>query len=130
MGIAVAASLIANAFLFVPPLWGGYEGPSISVSRRWSQVGHDTEELARLCKMDLQRGRIIVDDLTQAGVFSRQMTIPVTYLALQAEQLRMSVHDAAISVKANYAILRCPYFGSLGVEPQGKVGDICCYAFN
>jgi hypothetical protein len=93
-------------------------------------VAHDTEELARLCKMDLQRGRIIVDDLTQAGVFSRQMTIPVTYLALQAAQLGMNVHDAAIGVKANYAILQCHYFDILGVEPQGKVGEICCYTFN
>jgi hypothetical protein len=131
MGIAVAASLIVNVVLFVPPLGVGYEGPSISVFRSWSQVAHDTGELARVCRMDLQRGRIIVDDLTQAGVFSRQMTIPVTYLALQAAQLGMSVHDAAISVKANYAILQCrPYFGILGVEPQGKVGQICCYTFN
>jgi hypothetical protein len=131
MGIAVAASLIFNAFLFVPRLRAGFEGPSsLSVYRNWSQVAHDTEELARQCKMDLQRGRIIVDDLTQAGVFSRPMTIPVTYLDLQASYIGMSVHDAAISVKANYAILRCAYFGSLGVEPQGKTGEICCYSFN
>ena len=130
IGIAVGMSLILNARLFVPPLWDGYEGPSLSVFRSWPQVAHDTEELARICKMDLQRGRIIVDDLTQAGVFSRQVTIPVTYLALQASLIGMSVHDAANSVKANYAILRCPYFGLLGVEPQGRAGEICCYSFN
>jgi hypothetical protein len=131
IGIAVGASLIATSCLFVPPLWDGYEGPSLSVFRSWSQVANDTEKLAGLCKMDLKRGRIVVDDLTQAGVFSRQVTIPVTYLAVQAEFIGMSVHEAAISVKANYAILRCPYFGIfLKVEPQGKVGDICCYTFS
>ncbi len=130
IGITVGASLIFNAILFVPPLRDGYEGPSLSVFRSWPQAAHDTEELARLCKMDLQRGRIIVDDLTQAGVFSRPVTIPVTYLSLQADLIGMSVHDAAISVKANYAILRCNYFDLLGVEPQGKIGEICCYTFN
>ena len=108
IGIAVGASLISNAFLFVPPLRDGYEGPSLSVFRSWSQAAHDTKEAARLCKMDLQRGRIIVDDLTQAGVFSRPVTIPVTYLQLQADLIGISVREAAISVKANYAILRCP----------------------
>jgi hypothetical protein len=130
VGTAVGASLIANAFLFIPPLWNGYEGPSLSVFRSWPQVTRDTEELARQCKMDLQRGHIIVDDLTQAGVFSRPVTIPVTYLSLQANLLGMSDHDAAISIKANYAILRCPYFNLLGIKPQGKTGEICCYAFN
>jgi hypothetical protein len=80
--------------------------------------------------MDLQRGRIIVDDLTQAGVFSRPVTIPVTYLTLQASLIGMSLHDAAVSVKANYAILQCHYFNLLGVQPQGRAGDICCYTFN
>jgi hypothetical protein len=130
IGIAVGASLISNAFLFVPPLWNGYVGPSLSVFRSWPQVPHETEELARQCKMDLQRGRIIVDDLTQAGVFSRPVSIPVTYLSLQANYIGMSLHDAAISVKANYAILRCDHFGLLGISPQGKAGDICCYTFN
>jgi hypothetical protein len=131
IGIAVGASLISNAFLFVPPELGGFETSlSWSVFRSWSEVEHDTEEVARLCKMDLQRGRIIVDDLTQAGVFSRPVTIPVMYLAAQAERIGMSVHEAAISVKANYAILRCPYFDILGVTPQGKAGEICCYTFN
>jgi hypothetical protein len=130
IGIAVGASLILNVFLFVPPLWDGYEGPSVSVFRSWPQVTRDTQELARQCKMDLQRGHIIVDDLTQAGVFSRSVTIPVTWLAVQAQYSGMSVHDAAISVKANYAILRCPYFDLLGVKPQGKTEDICCYTFN
>lgn len=130
IGIAVGASLISNAFLFVPPLWNGYVGPSLSVFRSWPQVARETEALARQCKMDLQRGRIIVDDLTQAGVFSRPVIIPVTYLSLQANLIGMSVHDAAISVKANYAILRCVHFHDLGVEPQGKAGEICCYTFN
>lgn len=130
IGIAVGGSLIFNAFLFVPPLANGYEGPSLSVLRRWSQVSRDTEEMARLCKMDLRRGHIIVDDLTQAGVYSRQMTIPVTYLHLQANLTGMSAHDAAIEMKANYAILRCPYFDVLGVKPQGRTGDVCCYTFN
>ncbi len=130
IGIAAGASLIANAFLFVPPLRNGYEGPSLSVFRSWSQAAHDTKEAARLCKMDLQRGRIIVDDLTQAGVFSKPETIPVTYLQLQADLIGISVHDAAISVKANYAILRCPEFDLLSVAPQGKIGEICCYTFN
>jgi hypothetical protein len=130
IGITVGASLISNAFLFVPPLLDGYEGPSLSVFRSWPQVTHDTEELARQCKMDLQRGHIIIDDLTQAGVFSRPLTIPVTYLVDGAQYGGMSVHDAAISVKANYAILRCPYFDLLGVAPQGRTGEICCYTFN
>jgi hypothetical protein len=131
IGIAVGASLILNAFLFVPPLWDGYTGPSLSVFRSWSQAAHDTNEAARLCKMDLQRGRIIVDDLTQAGVFSRPVTIPVTYLQLQAFYTGMSIHDAVISVKANYAILECPYFDTiLDVKPQGRAGKICCYTFN
>jgi hypothetical protein len=130
IGIAVGASLIANARLFVPPLWDGYEGPSLSVFRSWHQVAHDTQELARLCKMDLRKGRIVVDDFTQAAVFSRPVTIPVTYLSVQAEIIGVSFRDAATSVKANYAILRCPYFDSLGVEPQGKIGEICCYTFN
>jgi hypothetical protein len=130
IGITVGASLIVNALLFVPPLWDGYTGPSLSVFRSWSQAAHDTNEAARLCKMDLQRGRIVVDDLTQAGVFSKPVTIPVTYLSFQAHSLGMSVYDAAISVKANYAILECPYFDFLGVAPQGKVGKICCYTFN
>jgi hypothetical protein len=130
IGTAVGLSLILNAFLFVPPLWDGYESPwSLSIFRR-SQVAHDTEELARLCKMDLQRGRIVVDDLTQAGVSSRPVTFPVIYLLQQAILTDMSLHDAAISVKANYAILRCPYFALLGVEPEGKAGEICCYTFN
>jgi hypothetical protein len=120
IGIAAGASLILNAFLFVPPLWDGYEGPSLSVFRSWSQAAHDTNEAARLCKMDLQRGRIIVDDLTQAGVFSRPVTIPVTYLNGQAYYIGMSVHDAAISVKANYAILECPYFDLFGVCAAGQ----------
>jgi hypothetical protein len=101
----------------------------LSVFRK-SPVAHDTEQLARLCKMDLQRGRIVVDDVTQEGVFSRPVTIPLYYLAHQAHLIGMSVHDAAISVKANYAILRCPYFDILGVSPQGKTGEICCYTFN
>jgi hypothetical protein len=130
IGIAVGASLILNAFVFVPQLRDGYEGPSLSVFRSWPQVSRDTENLARLCKMDLQRGRIIVDDLTQAGVFSRPVTIPVTWLGQQAVFIGMSVHDAAISVKANYAILRCHNFDLLGIKPQGKTGEICCYAFN
>jgi hypothetical protein len=130
IGIAVGASLISNAFLFVPPLRNGYVGPSLSVFRSWPQVARETEELARQCKMDLQRGRIIVDDLTQAGVFSRPVTIPVTYLTLQASLIGMSLHDAAVSVKANYAILQCHYFNLLGVQPQGRAGDICCYTFN
>ena len=130
IGIAVGASLNANASLFVPPLWDGYEGPSLSVFRSWPQAAHDTEELARLCKMDLRRGHIVVDDLTQAAVFSTPVTIPVTYLSVQAELLGMSFRDAATSVKANYAILRCPYFDTLGVEPQGKIGEICCYTFS
>jgi hypothetical protein len=127
----VAASLISNAVLFVPPLWDGYAGPSVSVFRSWSQAAHDTNEAAQICKMDLQRGRIIVDDLTQAGVFSSPVTIPVTYLQLQANYSGMSIHDAVISVKANYAILECPYFDTiLGVKPQGRAGKICCYTFN
>jgi hypothetical protein len=130
IGIAVAASLIANAFLFVPPLWRGYEGPSLSVFRSWPQVTRDTEELARQCKMDLQRGHIIVDDLTQAGVFSRPVTIPVTWLAVEAQYIGMSVRDAAITSKANYAILRCANFDLLGVKPQGKTDEICCYTFS
>jgi hypothetical protein len=129
IGIAVAASLILNVTLFVPPLWNGYQGPSVSVFRSWPQVKRDTAELARQCKMDLQRGHIIVDDLTQAGVFSRSVTIPITWLAVQAQYAGMSVHDAAISVKANYAILSCPYFDILGVKPQGTTGEICCYTF-
>jgi hypothetical protein len=129
IGIAVGASLIANSFLFVPSLWNGYEGPSVSVFQSWSQVTRDTEELARVCKMDLQRGHIVVDDLTQAGVFSRPVTIPVTWLSVQAHYIGMSVPDAAISLKANYAILRCPNFDILGVKPQGKTGEICCYTF-
>ncbi len=130
IGITVGASLICNAVLFIPPLRGGYEGPSLSVYRSWPQVTRATEELARQCKMDLSRGHIIVDDLTQAGVFSRPVTIPITYLSLQAHLIGMSVFDAAISVKANYAILRCNYFEVLGIEPQGKTGEICCYTFN
>jgi hypothetical protein len=94
--------------------------PTLSVFRSWSQAAHDTNEAARLCKMDLQRGRIIVDDLTQAGVFSRPVTIPVTYLNGQAYYIGMSVHDAAISVKANYAILECPYFDLFGVCAAGQ----------
>jgi hypothetical protein len=65
--------------------------------------------------MDLQRGHIIVDDLTQS---------------LRANLIGMSLHDAAISVKANYAILRCPYFDPLGIKPQDKTDEICCYTFN
>ncbi|MCV7112510.1 hypothetical protein H7I55_16205, partial [Mycolicibacterium setense] len=93
------------------------------------QVSRDTAKLARVCKMDLGRGRIIVDDLTQAGVYSRPMTIPLTYLHLQANLVGMSAHDAAIEMKANYAILRCPDFDVLGVAPQGRTGDVCCYTF-
>ncbi|GJO19598.1 mmar_2319 family lipooligosaccharide biosynthesis protein [Mycobacterium marinum] len=129
VGIVVGASLIFNAFLFVRPLANGYEGPSLSVLRRWPQVSRDTAKLARVCKMDLGRGRIIVDDLTQAGVYSRPMTIPLTYLHLQANLVGMSAHDAAIEMKANYAILRCPDFDVLGVAPQGRTGDVCCYTF-
>jgi hypothetical protein len=80
--------------------------------------------------MDLQRGRIIVDDLTQAGVLSRPVIIPVTYLAQQASHIGISLHDAAISVKANYAILQCHYFGLLKISWQGKAGEICCHTFN
>jgi hypothetical protein len=130
IGIAVGASLILNASLFVPRIWDGYESPVSQSVFRKSHVAHDTEELARLCKMDLQRGRIVVDDLTQAGVFSRPVTIPVVYLKMQADLIGMSVRDAAISLKANYAILRCPNFVILGVEPQGKTGEVCCYTFN
>ncbi|WP_415823487.1 hypothetical protein [Mycobacterium basiliense] len=129
IGIVVGASLVFNAVLFVPRLANGYEGPSLSVLRRWSQASHDTEKLARLCKMDLRRGRIIVDDFTQAGVYSRKMTIPITYLHLQANLIGMSTHDAAISVKANYAILHCPYFDVLDIRPQARIGEVCCYTF-
>jgi hypothetical protein len=130
IGITVGASSICNAFLFVPPLLNGYAGPSQTVFLNWHQVKRDTEELARLCKMDLSRGHIIVDDLTQAGVFSRPVTIPVSWLDVQAHYIGVSDHDAAISVKANYAILQCPVFDLLGVKPQAKIGTICCYTFN
>jgi hypothetical protein len=129
ISITVALSLASNVVLFIPPLVKGYEGPSLSVRRNWSQVTRNTEEAARLCKMDLSRGRIIVDDWTQAGLSTRPMTIPITYLALQARLVGISDYEAAIKVKANYAILRCPYFEALRVEPQGKVGEICCYTF-
>jgi hypothetical protein len=136
-GMAVVASLVANTFLFIPYLWHGYTHPSLPVGTNpslpmgisWSQSELETEKVARLCKMDLKRGRIIVDDLTQAGVFSDPVTIPITYLRLQAEVIGVSVREAAISVKANYAILRCPYFDLLEVQPQGRIGEICCYAF-
>jgi hypothetical protein len=135
IGITVGASLILNAVLFAPPVLGGFESPmSLSIFRGWSQLSHDTDELARQCKMDLQRGRIIVDDFTQAGVFSRPVTIPVMYLVVQADRIKrphaMSVYEEAVSLKANYAILRCPYFDILGVTPQGRTGEICCYTFN
>jgi len=131
VGILVGQSLILNTTLFLPPLWNGYETPAtLSVFRSWSQVKRDTGEVARQCKMNLANGRIVVDDLTQAGVFSSPMTIPLTYLTLQANLIGINVHDAAIALRANYAILRCPDFTHLGVLPQGKVGEICCYSFH
>jgi hypothetical protein len=116
--------------LFIPPFLAGYEGPSVSVRRSWSEVPHITEELAKVCKMNLQRGRIIVDDYTQAGVVARPVTIPQTYLSLQAKITGMSLHDAIISVKPNYAILRCSSFAYLDIVPQGRIGEICCYSFS
>jgi hypothetical protein len=130
IGLALIGSLIVSLFFIIPRLWFGYEGPSLSVFRNWSSVAEDTRALAGQCKMDLSRGRIIVDDLTQAAVFSRPVTFPVTYVHLQAKFIGMSVHDAATSLRPNYAILRCPYFDLLGLAPQEKVGELCCYNFD
>ena len=50
------ASAAANAALLVPPLWQGYEGPSLSVFHDWAGTRRDVELLARKCGADLDRG--------------------------------------------------------------------------
>lgn len=133
IGVSVATmaivSMTLNLVLLFPPLWRGYEGPSLSVFRDWRQTKKDVEALARECRVDLDRGRIIVDDLTQDAVFTRPVTFPITYIGLQASLIGKTVMETAQLVRPNAAILRCPYVSLLGVKPQSVRDGLCCIDF-
>ncbi|MEI6835005.1 MAG: hypothetical protein WCL28_13545, partial [bacterium] len=134
IGLSVAAfaavSMLANALLLLPPLWRGYEGPSLSIFRDWSSAKREVEVLAHECGADLNRGRIIVDDLTQDAVLTRSVVFPVTYLSLQASITRISIPDVLQRLSPNYAILQCRNFELIKIQPQGTRGDLCCFNFN
>jgi hypothetical protein len=129
IALVAAISLISNAILLVPPLWRGYEGPSLSIFRDWSGTKREVEALAQQCGADLDRGRIIVDDLTQGAVFTKPITFPVTYISLQASIIGKSLPEALRLIHPNYAILQCPNFALLKVKPQTVRGGLCCLDF-
>lgn len=127
--VFASVSMLANAILVAPPLWAGYEGPSLSIFRNWSATKRDVERLAAQCGADLSRGRIIVDDLTQAAVFSRPVTFPWTYLSLQASITGLSVDEALRRARPNYAILQCRNSDLLKLNPQARLNGLCCSNF-
>jgi hypothetical protein len=120
-------SLFINSTIILPKLWDGYEGPSLSVFRNWSNVEEDTKNLAGQCKMDFSRGRVVVDDLTQYAMRSSQIIFPVTYVILQSNLIGIPPNEALHRLRANYVVARCIGFNALSLEPEGRTEEICCY---
>ncbi len=124
-----AVSILASAVLLVPPLWQGYEGPSLSIFRDWSATRKEVKALAGSCGADLNRGRIVTDDLTQDVVLTKPQTFPVTYVSLQASIAGLPIAEALQRIRPNYAILQCRNFGILNLTPRTRRGDLCCFDF-
>ena len=105
--------------------------PSISSFTNWSYLDERINRVAAKCGVDFGLGRIIVDDLTYSGLKKYSNLFPLTYIALQADILKISVDDALLELQPNYAIARCAYMEGtkIGYPETAREGEICCYNF-
>jgi hypothetical protein len=130
-GVVVLASLFANAAWFADRFRTapGYEGPSLSIHRNWEGIRDDVASLARDCKMDLSKGKVIVDDMTYDSLKTYPTIYPITYLALQSSIVHMELPEVIEKVSPNYAIAQCRIMDATKIGYQHQRGDLCCLNF-
>lgn len=127
--VVVILSLVINAWWFTDRLQGGYEGPSISLSRDWDGIGRDVTRLVKDCEIDVSKGRIILDDMTYQSLKSYPILYGATYLKLSADIVKASMADAIEKVRPNYAIARCDTLRGTSIGFQKSSNELCCTNF-
>ena len=129
----ILASYFINFLWFLPALDNGYEGPSVSFRQNFASIHNDVHDLEKSCSINIQKGKVIVDDLTYDSLKQTSEVYPITYLFLMAEQNKMSISQVLAIVQPNSAIARCSYLNSTtNGQPIGfdhKENQLCCVNF-
>ncbi|WP_026604250.1 hypothetical protein [Methylomonas sp. 11b] len=121
----VIASLLVNYKIFTKQLIEGFEGPSIAL-KNLNNINADVVAMASLCDIDLDKGRIIVDDLVYDSLKRFPILFPITYLDLQGQLIgtgTLSVLDVA---KPNAIIARCGYVQHANIPYTHVQNGLCC----
>jgi hypothetical protein len=127
--VVVISSLVFNAWWFTDRMQGGYEGPSISLSRDWGGIDRDVTTLVKDCDIDLSKGRIVLDDMTYQSLKSYPILYGATYLKLSVDIVKASMSDAIEKVRPNYAIARCDTLRGTSIGFQKSTNGLCCTNF-
>lgn len=125
-GLAVVMSLAINVWWFTGRLHAGYEGPSISLNRKWDIIDNDVKLLVKDCDVDLSKGGIVLDDVSYASLKSYPRLYAATYMGLSAGLANISISDVIEKVHPNYAIAQCGILHAISMEPQGTRNQLCC----
>ncbi|MEI8570358.1 hypothetical protein U737_15705 [Methylomonas sp. LW13] len=125
----VASSLLVNFVLFNKYLKEGFVGPSIALNSLGA-VNHDILELASACKLNMDKGRIIVDDLTYESMKRFSILFPITYLDLQGQLTGLGTKRVLDIAKPRGVIARCSYVEHAGLVYEHKNNGLCCANYN
>ncbi|WP_206954304.1 hypothetical protein [Trinickia acidisoli] len=127
--VLVVGSIFANFSIFYPKLAAGYEGPSVSLMRDPRIVERNVEALVQKAGLNLNKGGIVIDDMTYESLKYYPKLYPVTYLGLSSIITGLRLDDAIARVKPNYAIARCLRLNGITTGEHYRSGDLCAINF-
>lgn len=125
-GTVVFLSALINYSWFADRLNAGFEGPSMSVNQNWESIQRDVKLLAVDCDIDLEGGKIVIDDMTYDSLKSSPNLYPITYLHLSAQLTKLKPIDVIEAIHPNAILARCDSFRSAEIEFTHSRNRLCC----
>lgn len=129
-GVMVFISLVINVWWFKSNIDAGFEGPSISTMQDWKSINQDVTLLAKDCKIDLDNGKIVIDDMTYDSLKSSPNLYPITYLQLSAALMRLKPGSTIEAIHPNAILARCDSFYNAGIYFTNYRHRLCCLSLN
>jgi hypothetical protein len=124
-------SFCMNYFFFYTSLKNGFSGPSIPQELFTKNYSNEIKELTKLCDLDLDSGRGLVDDLTYQYLKDYPNLYPYTYALVSAQVSGTNIKEIFDEINPNFTLARCGnfLFEANSFPFHHQINDLCCYNF-
>ncbi len=124
-------SICMNYFFFYTQLKNGFAGPSIPQALFNKNYSNEIKDLTKLCDLDLDSGRGVVDDLTYQYLKEYPNLYSYTYALVSAQLSGTNIKEIFAEINPNFSLARCGnfLFETNSFSFHHQINDLCCYNF-